>query len=658
MNQDNQPNSHITEYLDYYCGLTQAPEFAILLKGQWGSGKTWFIDKYREKFNENKQKCLYVSLYGATTFAEIEDQFFQQLHPVLSSKGMAITGKIFKGLLKGALKIDLNNDGKEDIDWNIQTPEIDLTKYFKDADRSILIFDDLERCKIDLGNILGYINSFVEHQGLKVIIIANEDELFKRDNGNLPSGYKAIKEKLIGKTFGISPDLHGALEDFIGKVEVEKAELKRFLTINTKVIEDVYKKAEHENLRNLKQIILDFERIFKMLPKKAKDKPEFLQDLLKSLMAFSIEIKRGMMLPEDINNFKESYFPSFEERIASSKLKSEEQFMLAGKSISSEDQDKFYEKVISYTKLYESALLFPSKVWWQTFFDKGIIDIQELEQSLPNSRHFQDEHTPNWLKLWYFGRLNDNEFEVLLKQLESEYDDRNFLAIGEIMHVVGIFLKFSDIGLYNKNKKDILNDGKLYLDALKDSNQLDLRNISQSNILSLTYQSHAGHRFQGKELKEFTEFCHYIDGILKPARVESMRSAGRDLMDIMQSDPGRFYRMICSTNSQRSDKKDLRYHEIPIFTYIETCKFIEKFLSMKLDDQYKILQALSERYRVANYYKGLIEELEWLKSVQKLLLEEVNNRKGKLSGYNLEQLNKEYLNGTIKDLEAIKAQPN
>jgi hypothetical protein len=137
-----------------------------------------------------------------------------------------------------------------------------------------------------------------------------------------------------------------------------------------------------------------------------------------------------------------------------------------------------------------------------------------------------------------------------------------------------------------------------------------------------------------------------------------MRSASRDLVDIMQSDPGRFYRMVCSTNSQRSDKKDLRYHEILIFTYIETCKFIEKILSMKLDDQYKILQVLSERCRVANYYKGLLEELEWLKSVQKFLLEEVNNREGKLSEYKLEQLNKKYLNGTIKDLEAIKAQPN
>jgi hypothetical protein len=310
MNKDDQINSHIEEYLDYYCGL-EAPGFAILPKGQWGAGKTWFIRKYLkeleekqqgddekkwprrnyEKAKEKQQKYLYVSLYGMTSFSEIEIAFFQELIPQFKSKGMAFTGRIITEVFKNNLKLDLN--------------KLDLPNFLTNIDESILIFDDLERCKIDLGNILGYINSFVEHQGLKVIIIANEDELFKPDNGNSPSGYKAIKEKLIGKTFEVSPDLHGSLEYFISKVQ--ESDLRKFLSINTKVIEDVYKRAEHENLRNLKQIILDFERIFKELPEKARKKPEFLQDLLKSLMAFSIEIKRGTMLPEDIKNFREDF---------------------------------------------------------------------------------------------------------------------------------------------------------------------------------------------------------------------------------------------------------------------------------------------------------------------------------------------------------------
>ncbi|MEM9650150.1 MAG: P-loop NTPase fold protein, partial [Bacteroidota bacterium] len=60
-------NKHIEKYLDYYCSLSHTPGFAVLLKGEWGCGKTWFINKYREKLEKKKQKFLYVSLYGMTS---------------------------------------------------------------------------------------------------------------------------------------------------------------------------------------------------------------------------------------------------------------------------------------------------------------------------------------------------------------------------------------------------------------------------------------------------------------------------------------------------------------------------------------------------------------------------------------------------------------
>jgi GTPase SAR1 family protein len=304
MTQENKLNSHIVAYLDYYCGLSHAPGFAVLLKGQWGAGKTWFIKNYCKKLKEKNQKYLYVSLYGMTNFSEIEYAFFQQLHPVLSSKGMAITGKIFKGLLKGALKIDLDSDSKDEGTWNVQIPEINLPEYLQNTDKSILIFDDLERCQIEISNILGYINYFVERQELKVVIVANEHELLKNNKNELlkDSKYKAFKEKLIGKTFGISLDFEGALEDFISVTD--NLDVRKFLSENTHLIQDLYKRAESENLRILKQIVLDFERIFNELPEKAKNKLELLQDLLQLLMAFSIEIKRGTMLPTDMSKLE------------------------------------------------------------------------------------------------------------------------------------------------------------------------------------------------------------------------------------------------------------------------------------------------------------------------------------------------------------------
>lgn len=50
---------------------------------------------------------------------------------------------------------------------------------FLPINNSILIFDDLERCDCSINEILGYINSFVEHEKMKVIIVANQEEIGK-----------------------------------------------------------------------------------------------------------------------------------------------------------------------------------------------------------------------------------------------------------------------------------------------------------------------------------------------------------------------------------------------------------------------------------------------------------------------------------------------
>ena len=96
-------NQYIVDYLDYYCGLESPPEYAILLKGLWGSGKTWLIKRYSEAYKEKNldQKVIYISLYGISSVSEIDDVLFQRLHPVLGSKPMILTGKILKGVLKG-----------------------------------------------------------------------------------------------------------------------------------------------------------------------------------------------------------------------------------------------------------------------------------------------------------------------------------------------------------------------------------------------------------------------------------------------------------------------------------------------------------------------------------------------------------------------------
>jgi hypothetical protein len=77
----------------------------------------------------------------------------------------------------------------------------------------VIVFDDVERCAIPICHLLGYINKFVEHGGFKVILVANENEILERekaDESNL-NAYRRIKEKLIGKTFEIVPEIESAL---------------------------------------------------------------------------------------------------------------------------------------------------------------------------------------------------------------------------------------------------------------------------------------------------------------------------------------------------------------------------------------------------------------------------------------------------------------
>ncbi|WP_419676122.1 P-loop NTPase fold protein [Aliarcobacter butzleri] len=173
-------NKHISQFLNYYIELSN-PQYAVLLKGKWGSGKTHFINEYKEHLKTNKHKYIYVSLYGVTSYDKIETKFLEAIYPRLYNKKTIFAGKIAKQLLKATLKIDWDGNQQENAEIEVKIPDLKPEDLLNTKDY-ILIFDDLERCSINIINLLGYINFFVEHQSYKVILIANEKELKKQKN--------------------------------------------------------------------------------------------------------------------------------------------------------------------------------------------------------------------------------------------------------------------------------------------------------------------------------------------------------------------------------------------------------------------------------------------------------------------------------------------
>jgi hypothetical protein len=613
-------NSHIEDFLDYFCNLEYQPEYAILIKGAWGAGKTWFIKRYCEKLKGLNKKYLYVSLYGMSNTKEIEDSFFLQLHPILSSKGMAITGKILKGALKATLRIDLDHDSKEDVTLDSTIPDLNIPDYLKNTDNCILFFDDLERCSLKIESILGYINHFVEHQGLKVIIIANEDQISKNENEEpeTEKGYKKIKEKLIGKTFKVVPEIDTALNDFIDKV-IDKS-TRAFLRKNKSFVKEIYLIANYENLRLLKQALWDFERLYKTLGKVIKKKDEIIKNLMKLFLAFSFEIRHGKILATEIGKIKTEYLS-----------------MLVSKEGDKTTITEIIEKY-NFLELYDILL---TEKCWIDILDKGIIDKKSIEESLLKSKYFQDENTQDWVKLWHYYNLTDEEFDTLLLQVENRFINNEYKEIGVIKHVAGLLLRFSDVGLLDKNKASILKAAKDVIDFLKANKQLNKIQVS------LDLDAYGGLGFAGNDLAEFRLFVDYIEEKVSEVEIANMPDAGTKLLEIMTSDISRFSRMICLSNSS-----DQLYYEIPIFKYIDPIKFIDSYLSINPADKRTAIFAFDKRFEFDEINKKLLEELEWLRKVREIMVEEQQKRSKKLSGFILKSDIENFMDKFIKKLES------
>ncbi len=333
-------DEQILEMLIDYVGDSRYKQ-AVLIDGEWGSGKTHFVKETLLNRLDKELSVLYVSLYGLNSFEQIMNEIYTSaLEDFLSkkygeekgkklSKGVNLTAKFITAGLK-YFNIDPND-----------LPSISDIKQIKDA---ILIFDDLERCNIDINQLFGFINNLVEHNSIKVIIVANQSEIGRaRISNDLPNKYliamdsriqfdedknkkkepaqsaqesiskeqlltrtnklfsedilyKKICEKLIGLTINYQANLDDIYEIVIDenlKLTKAKSELKS----KKDLVLNIFNTKQHYNIRTFIFGIIAFEKFFEILDKIPFDPPTYLEDekakILKYTMSLSIQIKSG-----------------------------------------------------------------------------------------------------------------------------------------------------------------------------------------------------------------------------------------------------------------------------------------------------------------------------------------------------------------------------
>lgn len=253
-------NENIVNFLNGYM-MNPDPQYAVLLQGKWGCGKTHFINHWIDAYKGNPTteqvlEPIYVSLYGLSDTKQITTALNRVICPILYGKA-AKAGKVLAKIASAMVlkhEVDLNYDGISDLSINIG---IDSLSKFKSNDslansKKLLIFDDLERCDIPMKKLLGYLNFFVEQCNCHLIVIGDEDKIAEGENKKI---FGEFKEKTIGREFEIATDIHSALDTFVNQTPKND-----FVVGHQEQIEKFFAMTECDNLRILRQALWDFSR--------------------------------------------------------------------------------------------------------------------------------------------------------------------------------------------------------------------------------------------------------------------------------------------------------------------------------------------------------------------------------------------------------------
>lgn len=163
--------------------------YAILVDGEWGCGKTYFVQhELTEVINKHEQetgtlrKVKYISLYGCKNVQDIQENIMWSLADEVRDK----LGNRLKNIIKqkkskgtvGNILLTSRKIGTALIKTQIPDANLyDMVGNWLKLNQYVLIFDDIERCDCLLNEMFGYINSLVEHEEVKVILVANEKEI-------------------------------------------------------------------------------------------------------------------------------------------------------------------------------------------------------------------------------------------------------------------------------------------------------------------------------------------------------------------------------------------------------------------------------------------------------------------------------------------------
>lgn len=191
----------ITEAIKSYMQCDVIGLQALVLYGEWGSGKTYYCENdLKPALKEIGIKTCRVSLFGVSDYDEALNRVIASSLP-LSDKVARGAGAAISALVKNTIKAGSSILSEKIEDLGIQlTLKPDLLLPLLDMKKVLVIFDDCERSCFarDDRTFLGFVNNMVENYGWHVLLVRSKPLSFEEDNS---------AEKAVMRQIAFEPDL-------------------------------------------------------------------------------------------------------------------------------------------------------------------------------------------------------------------------------------------------------------------------------------------------------------------------------------------------------------------------------------------------------------------------------------------------------------------
>ncbi len=613
----------VESILDYI--RSDYTDYAIMINGEWGSGKTYFWNhKIRPKIesmqlNGKKYTAIYMSLYGISNLEEISKKIFiettqlmdKNLKKYMDASGVATIPEYAKTGLDMANFFGVTQNGDR----------IDYKEFFSTDDK-VLCFDDLERANVDVIDILGYINNFVEHDHIKTIIICNEKELStKLKNSNLEmktfiatylldkenklniktdkpmverirdtieyvfdkaNDYERIKEKLIGETFEYAPEFNYIINGLLMRYE-KYPDLIRFLRENTGLIISTFNKSGTRNLRILKHSLTNFKKIFDMVNKYYPNtNHRILQTMLIFTIAISFEIKAGKITKDKFVNIKNN--EEYKAILVSSRV-----FM---------DNRQFYIKEFDNNYYYNFKAEYRFFKFIEMYVRTRIFDMRTFKEDMEVIINTIDtDKLPACKRLLTeeYWKISDDQFPGVIEEAMDDVKNGRI----ELINVVKLYAYFSYFV-----KRDLIDYDMRTIKAVF-LNGMNIASLNSSYCDNVEEEL-SRVALEDDDSEDMKEILEYFSSINEKLKEKMYMEKAEDIFKCIPMKMEQFY-----------DKFDKECMQIPIFKYYDVFQMFQRISCATNEDIVTIKEKLLDRSK--KYGKELREELTNLKKLKQVM---------------------------------------